>query len=96
MFRLVRFPRLSRMVPVSWLLWRFLQQREHEAETIRREKDKDGVRFIRSTLMKHDRQQERKRGRTYSCCRLLRFPRLAGMVPVSCLFWRILQQWEHE
>ena len=42
------------------------------------------------------RQQERKRDRTHRVCRLLRFPRLAGMVPVSLLLERSLQQWEHE
>ena len=34
--------------------------------------------------------------RTYRTVRLLRFPRLAGMVPVSWLVARYLQQWEHK
>ena len=40
------------MVPVSWLSLRYLQQWEHEAKTIQREDDKDGVRFI-STQLAH-------------------------------------------
>ena len=42
---LLRFPRLSGMVPVSWLLARFLQQWEHEVETMQRKVDKDEVRY---------------------------------------------------
>jgi hypothetical protein len=80
------------MVPFSWLLQRSLQQWEHEDKTTQREGGKDGVRFTTT----HG-QQERKRGRTYSpSVRLLRFPKLAGMVPVSWLEPRNLQQWEHE
>ena len=41
-------------------------------------------------------QQEKKRGRTYRVFRLVRFPRLAGMVPVSWLESRNLQQWDQE
>ena len=51
----MRFPRLSGMVPVSWLPPRSLQQWEHEDKTMQREdEDKDGVRFTSITrLMKH-------------------------------------------
>jgi hypothetical protein len=88
--RLFRFPRLSGMVPVSWLEPRTLQQWEHEAKTIQGVRP-DGVIFTTITLIKHDRQHERKRGHiNYRAVRLVRFPRLAGMVPVrplprSCL-----------
>ena len=77
---------------------RYLQQWEHEQ---RDDDNLNGVRFTSVTLIKHDRQQERRRGRTYSCCRLLRFPKLSGMVPLSpvgavAVGVMDLQQWEHE
>ena len=65
-------------------------------KTMQREDDKDKVRFTSVILIKHDRQQERKRGRTYRDCRLVRFPRLSGMLPVSWLVSSSLQQWEYE
>ena len=81
----MRFPRLAGMVPVSLLRQKDLQQWEHEAKTMQREGGKNGVRFTTIILIRHDKQQERKRGRTYRYSRLLRFPRLSGMVPVSLL-----------
>ena len=40
------------MVPVSWLLARFLQQWEHEAKTMQREDDKNGVSLLKFALVK--------------------------------------------
>ena len=64
---------------------------------MQREADKYRVRFTTFTHIKTaQRQQKRKRGRTYRSDMLLRFPRLSGMVPVSWLLPSHLQQWEHE
>ena len=79
---------------------RDLQQWAHEAKTMQREEDKDGVRFTTTTTLHPEgtghRQQKRKRGRTYRVSRLLRFSRLAKMGPVRLFCSRYLQQWEHE
>ena len=90
---LVRFPRLAGMVPFSLLVARFLQQWEHEVKTMQRERERERQRrseihhyhpHLESTA--HRQPERSKRGRTYRRTRLLRFPRLAGMVPVSW-FW---------
>ena len=50
----MRFPRLSGMVPVSWLEGTDLHQWEHKAKTMQSEDGKDGVRFTSITrLTKH-------------------------------------------
>ena len=88
------------MVPVSLLWSRYLQQWEYEVKTMQREEDKDGVRFTsinHPDICKHGSQAARDEDKpTYSCVVLLRFPRLSGMVPVSWLEKRSLQQWQHE
>jgi hypothetical protein len=88
------------MVPVSLLWSRVLQQWEDGVETMQREDDTDGVRFTSIITLIYAstarRQHETKRSRTYRSLRLVRFPRLAGMVPVSWLEPKFLQQWEHE
>ena len=58
---LLRFPRLSGMLPVSWLKARNLQQWEHEAKTTQRQEDKDGVRFTGS-------RREREAALTATSC----------------------------
>ena len=97
-------PMLSGMVPVSWLRERSLQQwvggdasegwngDVRELERDDREGEYDGI---------EKKRNEREKGgepskpilNTYSRLRLVMLPMLSGIVPVSWLPLRFLQQW---